>query len=46
VDSLITAGALAGAIKFFKDKFDPIRPGFPTSVQVGRFVARQSFNLT
>jgi hypothetical protein len=46
VDSLITAGALAGAIKFFKDEFDLIRPDFSTSVHMGRFVARQSFNLT
>lgn len=40
------AGALAGAIKFFKDKFDLIYPDLLELVQMGHFVARQSFNLT
>lgn len=40
------AGALAGAIKFFKDKFDLIHQDLLKLVQLGHFVARQSFNLT
>ena len=46
MDSLVIAGALAGAVKFFKDKFDLIYPDWLKLVQLGHFMARQSFNLT